>query len=201
MVQGGPASLVLSQTVLVPAGATLFEAFVLFGSAVELDLQGSTAGETVDYALYPSNTTTNAQAITTTTVDVQHNDVRVAGEPALDFEDAGGFVWTIADDAANSRVKITPPRLLTGRIAADGTITAGTGFTITKGAAGLYTINHTVNFGSTPVVLLQPVVDGYNLTHNGAVNDSGAVTTVVQRNVASGVLTDQPWQFVAIVVN
>lgn len=107
-VLGGPASLVLSESVIVAAGATLFEAFVLFGSAVELDLQGSAPGETVDYALYPSNTTTNAQVITQATIGVQHNDVLVANEAAIDLEDSFPVAFTVVDDPPGGRVKITP---------------------------------------------------------------------------------------------
>ena len=39
-------------------------------------------------------------------VGVEHNDALVATEPNIDFED-GGVTWTITDDAANSRVKIS----------------------------------------------------------------------------------------------
>jgi hypothetical protein len=105
-VPGGPAALVLTETVIVPAGATLFETFVLFGQAVELDLTGSVAGTSVDYALYGSNTTTNAQVITAATINVQHNDVLLAAEPTLDFEDGNGVVWTLTDDGANTRMKV-----------------------------------------------------------------------------------------------
>lgn len=108
-VPAGPATLVLTETVIVPAGATLFEAFVLFGQAVELDLTGSIAGTTVDYALYGSNTTTNAQVITNATINVQLNDVLVAAEPTLDFQDDPGFPWSVLDDAPGTRVKVKPP--------------------------------------------------------------------------------------------
>jgi hypothetical protein len=43
-------------------------------------------------------------------VEVDHNGAVIGTEPKLDFEDAIGFGWTIADDPANSRVKITPPQ-------------------------------------------------------------------------------------------
>lgn len=108
-VPGGPASLELVETIIVPAGSTLFEAFVLFGAAVELDLTGSIAGTTVDYALYPSNTTTNAQVITNATINVQKNGVLIAAEPTLDFVDGLVGAWTITDDGPGTRVLITPP--------------------------------------------------------------------------------------------
>jgi hypothetical protein len=108
-VQGGPASLVLSESVVVANGGVLFEAFVLFGDTITVEFDGTAAGETIDYAIYPSNTTTNAQVITQATINVQHNDLLVAAEPTIDFEDATGFAWTIVDDAAGTRVKVTPP--------------------------------------------------------------------------------------------
>lgn len=107
-VQGGPTSLILSQQFVIPAGATAFEAVVLLGSTLTLDLQGSAGGETVDYALYPSNTTTNAQVITAATVDVQHQGVLVAAEPAIDLVDGLGITWTVADDGPGRRVLATP---------------------------------------------------------------------------------------------
>lgn len=108
---GGPATLELDEVFVVNAGSTLFEAVVLFGDVVSVTLQGDTVGETVDYAVYPSNTTTNAQVITNATINVQHNEALVAAEQTLDFVDAaaGAGVWTIADDAANTRVKVTLP--------------------------------------------------------------------------------------------
>lgn len=42
-------------------------------------------------------------------LNFQHNDVAVATEPTADFEDGTNFfTWTVVDDVANTRVKITP---------------------------------------------------------------------------------------------
>src|SRR6516165_10477898 len=42
-------------------------------------------------------------------LNFQHNDVAVATENTADFEDgANFFTWTLVDDPANTRVKITP---------------------------------------------------------------------------------------------
>lgn len=111
-ISGGPPGLELDETFVIPAGATAFEAVVLFGDAVTLELTGSAPGVSVDYALYPSNSTTNAQVLTQATINVQHNDVLVAAEATLDFEDASGFAWGVVDDAPNTRVKITPPAIV-----------------------------------------------------------------------------------------
>lgn len=108
-VSGGPASLELPETFIVQAGQVGFESIVLFGDAVYLDLTGSAPGVTVDYALYPSNTTTNAQVLASATVNVQHNEALVAAEPTLDFVDSAGNVWVLTDDAANTRMKVALP--------------------------------------------------------------------------------------------
>jgi len=108
-VASGPGSLQLAESIVVAAGGVDFEAFVLFGDTFTVEFDGSVAGTSIDYAIYPSNTTTNAQVITAATINVQHNDVLVAAEPTLDFEDPAGGAWTIVDDAPNTRVKITPP--------------------------------------------------------------------------------------------
>lgn len=106
-VPGGPASLILSEQIIVPPGGILFEAFVLFGAAIELDLTGSIAGTSVDYALYGSNTTTNAQVITQATIDIQKAGALVAAEPTLDFIDGPGIKITAVDDPTNTRVLLT----------------------------------------------------------------------------------------------
>lgn len=105
-IQGGPAGLTLSQTVVVPAGTTLFEAFVLFADQVTVTLQGAVGGTTVDYAVYPSNTTTNAQVIQSASISIQKNEVPVASEPTLDFVDSNQNLWSVTDDAANTRIKL-----------------------------------------------------------------------------------------------
>ena len=44
--------------------------------------------------------------------------------------------------------------LIHGSVASDGSIVAGTGFTITKTGTGAYTINFTSAFGTVPIVIL-----------------------------------------------
>jgi hypothetical protein len=44
-------------------------------------------------------------------VEIDHNGLAISTQPKVDFEDAVGFVWSIVDDPANTRAKITaPPR-------------------------------------------------------------------------------------------
>lgn len=108
-VGGAPVSLVEAPSVVVPNGQVVFESFVLFGDSVSLILQGAIVGTTVDYAFYPSNTTTNAQLLASAVLQFQHNEVLVASEPGLDFVDDLGFPWSVTDDAPNSRIKVKPP--------------------------------------------------------------------------------------------
>lgn len=134
-ISGGPASLVLEEDLVVTAGETVFQSFVLFGDSVSVELDGSVGGTTVDYAVVPSNTTTNAQVIQAATINVQHNDALVGTEQTLDFEDGNGLTWVIADDGPNQRVKITPSGLALVPI---GDVVVGAG-----GAA-------TIDFSSIP---------------------------------------------------
>jgi hypothetical protein len=39
-------------------------------------------------------------------VNFQHNDLAVATEPTIDFEDGTGVTWTLTDDPGNTRVKV-----------------------------------------------------------------------------------------------
>lgn len=198
-VPGGPAGLILSETVVVAAGATLFEAFVLYGAAVELDLVGSVVGTTVDYAIYPSNTTTNSQVISTSVVDVQHNDVRVGGEPALDFEDAGAFVWTVTDDPANARMKITPPRIISGKVNGGASvIDRGTGFTIGRTGVGRYTVTFTTAFATVPLVVV--CASDNNAAGNATVNSEtvNGFNVCVGNIQAAGAALDDEYEFIAI---
>lgn len=67
------------------------------------------AGNPYSSTISPSGGVTPGQLSLT----VQHNGVVVAAEPVLDFEDASGFVWTVADDAPNTRIQVTAPTLFT----------------------------------------------------------------------------------------
>lgn len=144
-VTGGAVTLELPQTFIVNPGSVLFESIVLFGDEVYVDLTGSAPGVTVDYAVYPSNTTTNAQVLANATINLQHNDVLVAAEPTLDLEDARGLTWTIVDDAPGTRLKITPQRVLAGlRGYPSAARVIGTG-----GANAGYMLIDSTLFGST----------------------------------------------------
>lgn len=196
-VPGGPASLLLTESVVVPAGATLFEAFVLFGQAVELDITGTIVGTTVDYALYGSNTTTNAQVITQATINVQKNDALVSAEPTLDFEDAGANTWSIVDDAPNTRVKITPPKVLTGSVSSVGTVASGNGFSVSHISAGRYLITYTVPFPGQPTFIAISTAT----TGNEVVTVSSPTAGSIQVNINdAGVASDRAFYFMAFTI-
>lgn len=62
-------------------------------------------------------------------VNIQHNDALVASQPTIDFEDStsGTFAWTITNDGANTRVKVTPPDHVGSVFGRQGVVTAQTG--------------------------------------------------------------------------
>jgi hypothetical protein len=108
-VRGGPAGLTTSSSFVVAAGNVVFEAFVLLAGVVTVTFQGTLAGETLDYAIVPANTNTNAEVAALAQLGFQHNEVAVANETALDFVDATGAVFTVTDDPGSSRVKVAMP--------------------------------------------------------------------------------------------
>lgn len=105
-VPGGPVGLVVSESFTVNAGNVVFESFVLLAGAATVTFQGTAGGETLDYAIVPSNVNTNAEVALVTTLGFQHNDAPVASEQAVDLEDGAGHLWTLTDDPANQRMKV-----------------------------------------------------------------------------------------------
>lgn len=111
-VPGGPVGLKTSSSFVVNAGNAVFEAFVLLAGVATVTLQGTAGGETLDYAIVPSNTNVNAEVAALTQLGFQHNDVVVASETAIDLEDTTSLTWALVDDPANLRVKVSPTVLL-----------------------------------------------------------------------------------------
>lgn len=88
---------------------------------------------------------------------------------------------------------------INGRITAAGAITSGTGFTITKGAAGLYTINFTNPFPVVPITLVQ----GNGPNSDCIITTTGHTTIAVNVQayvVSLGVLTNQNFHFLVMAV-
>lgn len=113
-VVGGPASLAFATQYTIASGSVAFNTLVLTGNLVTLQLQGNTGGETVDYALYPSNTTVSTPSVTGATLKFQHNAGATITEPGVDVEDSPFAAWTLTDDPGSSRVKLSavPPTVL-----------------------------------------------------------------------------------------
>lgn len=86
-------------------------------------------------------------------------------------------------------------RLRAGTVSAAGAVTQGSGFTVTKGAAGVFTIN--VGFSTTPVVLATVG----STAGVSAVKITSASTTaigVLTFDAATGASTDGEFHWVAI---
>lgn len=114
-INGGPPGLELVTSYIVPAGSASFRPIVLFGGAVTLELLGSAVGTSVDYALYPSNSTTNAQVVSTTTSDVEvarsENKADVALPAGVQTTVAGPTTGVAWDGTTVARVEVFVPQV------------------------------------------------------------------------------------------
>lgn len=106
-IPGAPASLQTSSAFVVAAGNVVFEPIVLDAGIITVTFHEAAPGTSVDYALVPSNVNSNVAGSLLAQLGFQHNDTPVANETAIDLEDSSSVVWTLADDAANGRVKVT----------------------------------------------------------------------------------------------
>lgn len=66
-----------------------------------------------EYAIQLGGSGISTPGSNVASLNFQHNDIAVATEPTADFEDQSGsatmnLTWTVVDDPANTRVKITP---------------------------------------------------------------------------------------------
>lgn len=188
--------LVSDTVITIAAGSTVVRSVVLLGNQVSLILQGSAPGETVDYSLVPSNTAVNTGTVSTPTIGVQHNEVLVANEAAIDFVDAAGAVWTITDDVANGRVKITPARMVTGRVSGAGAVQAGTGFTAARTGAGGYTMTFNPVFSAVPVVVCTTATGARYILDVTAVAVNQFLVSIF--DFVSGAGTDNDFSFIAM---
>ena len=85
-------------------------------------------------------------------------------------------------------------KLITGRVKSDGTILGGTGFTITKGGAGTYTINFPAGtFGSIPTIVVTPAGGTFFAeTQNSTATATSVIVFIID---AAGTGHDVDWQF------
>jgi hypothetical protein len=128
-------------------------------------------------------------------VQVQKDGVLVGTEPILDFEDAGANVWSAVDDIAGTRIKISPPKILTGQVSGAGGIVSGNGFTVTRTGTGRYTINFNVAFALAPAFIVScGAFDG-----NEDITWGGALPGSCQVNIQdAGLAVDRGFMFIAI---
>lgn len=111
----------------------------------------------------------------TSTLNFQHNDIFIASEPTIDFEDGGGLVFSVTDDNANSRIKVAGS--LTGVVTSvfgrTGIVTAQTGDYVASqvtNAADLSNGSMQTFTGAIKAVFFQP-------TKLGAAAFSGSTIT------------------------
>lgn len=86
---------------------------------------------------------------------------------------------------------------VTGRVSAAGAVVQGTGFTVTKGAAGIYTINFTTAFVASPLflaMLFTPGGAGMVIFVTAISNVAAAVTI----RTPGAALSDQEFMFHAV---
>ena len=113
--------------------------------------------------------------------------------PLNAVEPTGGMGLTL--DATGKVPRAALPTLITGRIATDGSITAGTRFTVAKGAAGIYTITYTAAFTAAPLVIGGSDIAGDNA--NVTVTSAAGSATVHVLSASTGALTDHSFYFLA----
>lgn len=100
------------------------------------------------------------------------------------------------DSVPDAKLGSDVPRFLFGGVNSTGAILHGTGFTITKGAAGVYTINFNTAFSDIPGFTFNPLnvsgVRNYDVVSASA----SSVQVIVITSAGAGI--DTPFIFVAI---
>lgn len=125
------------------------------------------------------------------------------------FQDSGGNLnvdgasfWIMRVDSGNGSNTLDTTRVIYGRVAGDGTILTGTGFSVVRNGNGDYTITWDVAFSSSPTVnaTLGEFTSGRPSIATRAVGGGTPNTTEVQ--ILTGVvgvsLADQIFSFVAM---
>ncbi len=87
-------------------------------------------------------------------------------------------------------------KIIRGRVSIAGAILSGAGFTVTKGSAGVYTLNFTAPFSSRPsITAIAETVGDASIASTGSTG--GSETLAIYRN-ASAVYADASFHFIAI---
>jgi hypothetical protein len=117
------------------------------GWLIEAGLAGPDVGSPFTSSVSASGSVTPGLSA----LQFQKNGVLIGTEPILDFVDAAGFAWTMADDVANTRVTVTPPAPLTNQMRRFQSILAST--TVVNSAAETTLCTFTVPAGSLGATL------------------------------------------------
>jgi hypothetical protein len=110
-----------------------------------------------------------------------------------EFGDAAAAGST--SEAADAGHKHAMPRVVRGRVNADGTVAQGTGFTVNKTGAGAYEITFTTAFSALPIVLA--VTHESNRSASVDVPSSTSVVVIRTANYNVG-QADYAFSFIAI---
>lgn len=126
----------------------------------------------------------------TSTLNFQHNDVLVASEPTVDFQDGANLVWTITDDNVNSRVKVTAS--LTGIVTSfngrSGAIVPASGDYIASEVTNAYDLSQSATQTGSGLLQL-PGLHVNNVNFGGLGYSTGAGGTVTQTTSLSTPVT------------
>lgn len=180
--------------------------------------------ETVDGPLPLSPLSSNATNLSsggviippTTTVNYQHNDILVASQATLDLVDSGTVTFTVTNDGANNRVKVsaaagsTPAGTFAQATPGDPVGTGnntptmmglGAGFSFTPARSGKLTMTHygSMETGSTGSAFAQMYIGTGAAPANGAAPPGGAVVVggALQMNLTATTIRT-PFAMVAL---
>lgn len=87
-------------------------------------------------------------------------------------------------------------RTIRGRVSSAGTILGGSGFTVTKGAAGVYTINFSTAFAATPTLVGNTIDSNQGIVHESSTSSASSII-MNTRNLA-GTAADMAFGFIVI---
>lgn len=119
---------------------------------------------------------TNAANIATNTTNIGTNTTNIASNSSAISAHVGNTGNAHSHDARYARDAGENLRVIRGFVRANGTITLGTGFTVTKGATGVYTINYATPFGGIAVPVVTSVQHG--LVNGGSWGNFSATFTI-----------------------
>ena len=89
-------------------------------------------------------------------------------------------------------------RILRGRISSSGTVSLGSGFTVSRTGTGLYVITFTTAFSGPPAVTLSPSVGATGGPYNAHTNGISTVAAGIRIMNGSGTNIDDAFDFIAI---